>query len=96
MFEFPYIFGHVVSNISYTLMERKCIHLYTKSCNSVFGQRYADRRLPSLHLLLRSGHLLLSAAVLQEHGGQVAQAGALREGEAQHALQDGRVSDLRA
>lgn len=91
MFEFPYIFGHIVSNISYTLMERKCIH-----CNSVFGQRYADRRLPSLHLLLRSGHLLLSTTVLQEHSGQVAQAGALREGEAQHALQDGRVSDLRA
>lgn len=51
----------------------------SSSCNVlVFGQWDADcRLLLSLHLLLRSGHLLFAAAVLQKHSGQVAQAGAL-------------------
>lgn len=80
-----------------------CPHTYglkaiNLSCTcSIFGQRDPDRcLLLSLHLLLGSGHLLLSAGVLQKHRGQVAQAGALREGEAQHALQYGWISDLRA
>lgn len=62
----------------------------------VFGQRDADCRLLPLHLLLRLRHLLLAAGVLQKHGSQVAQTRALGEGEAQHALQDGGIGDLRA
>lgn len=62
----------------------------------VFGQRDADCRLLPLHLLLRLRHLLLAAGVLQKHGSQVAQTWALGEGEAQHALQDGGIGDLRA
>lgn len=64
--------------------------------NSVLRQWDPERGLPSLHLPLRSGHLFLGAAVLQKHSGQAAQARALREGEAQHALQDGWIGDLRA
>ena len=62
----------------------------------VLGQRDANCSLPSLHLLFCLGHLLLGAAVLQEHSGEVTQAWTLWEGEAQHALQDGRICDLRA
>lgn len=62
--------------------------------SSFFGQRDPNGSLPSLHLLLGLPHLLLAAAVLQEDGRQVAQAGALCQREAQHALQDSRLGDL--
>lgn len=64
--------------------------------SSVFGQRDPDRRLRPLHLQLGPPHLLPAAAVLQEDGGQAAQTGALCEREAQHALQDARLSGLSA
>lgn len=47
------------------------------SCDSVFGQWDAYRRLLALQLLLSANQLLLRAAVLQEHCSQVAQPGAL-------------------
>lgn len=47
------------------------------SCTSVFGQRNADCSLLSLHLLLNLSNVFLGAAILQEHFGQVAQAGAV-------------------
>ena len=92
--ERPRAYGHTVHDIAST--HREEASLSRGNTSAVFGQRDPDCGLLSLHLLLRPGHLLLAAAVLQEHGCQAAQTGALREGEAQHALQDGRDGDLTA
>lgn len=64
--------------------------------DSVSRQWNSHCALLAVRLLLSPQSLLLAAAVLQEHGGQVAQTWTLRQGEAQHALHDGFSGDVRS